>query len=133
MFLIRLQTLIIDGGTDLLRNIFDLKLQNSPLTVVLAAEKHTIKNLQSRKVITQTQYDQLYPKTAGQVPKSAEFDITLLVCLLRSLPSLGLNLNYTWNKPPQPADISIEADICRLKVSRNRVSFYTTSNELCLT
>lgn len=123
-FLIRLHTLIIDCGTDILREIFDLKLQNVPLNAVLAKENSTIKDLRRRKLITEKQYGQLYPKH-GQVQNSAEFEISLIVCLLGNLPSLGLKMNYAWHEPPYTADISVEADIHRLKMSRNEVRFYT--------
>lgn len=117
--LYRLQTLIIDGGTEVIRNIFDQKLPGVSLSVFLAQEKNTIKVLKRQKIITKAQYDLLY--ASGRLPNSADFDITLIICLLRNLPSLGLNQNYTWNVPPQPADLSLEADLCRLKGFRNEV------------
>lgn len=120
-FLFRLQTLIIDGGTEVLRNIFDQRLQNQPLNVVLAREKTNINRLRGQKTITQTQYDLLYPP-CGHPPASSDFDISLISCLLRNLPSLKLNQNYKWNVLPKTTDISIEANLCRLKGFRNKVS-----------
>lgn len=121
-FLFRLQTLIIDGGTEVIRNMFDQRLQNKPLNVVLAQEKTIVNRLRGQKTITQAQYDLLYP-SGGQIPSIADFDITLTICLLRNLPSLGLNMNYKWFVPPQPTDMSVEADLLRLRGFRNEVSF----------
>lgn len=118
--LFRLQTLVIDGGTEVARNLFDQRLPGVTLDVFLANEKKTIKILKKLKTITKAQYNLLYPP-AGQLPNSADFDITLIICLLRNLPSLRLNPNYTWNDTPQSTDLSIEADVCRLKGFRNEV------------
>lgn len=120
--LFRLQTLIIDGGTEVIRNLFDQNLHGVPLSDVLACEENTIKILKQRRMITEAKYSLLYPPV-GQPPKSKDFDITLLIWLLRNLPSLGLKHNYTWDVPPHPTDLSIEADLCRLVQLRNDVSF----------
>lgn len=118
--LFRLQTLIVDGGTEVIRNLFDQRLHGAVLKVFLAKEKNTLKILKQQKIITKTQYDFLYPPS-GQTPSSADFDITLIICLLRNIPSLGLNHSFLWNVPPLPADLSLEADLCRLKGFRNEV------------
>lgn len=120
-FLFRLQTLIIDGGTEVLRNIFNQRLHNRPLNAFLASERTKVNQLRGQKIITQAQYDLLYP-SSGQPATSVDFDITLIVCLLRNLPTLGLNQNYKWYVLPQPIDTSVEADLCRLKGFRNEVS-----------
>lgn len=118
--LFRLQTLVIDGGTEVLRNVFDQRLLGVALGVFLANEKKTIKILKQQNIITKAQYNLLYPPS-GQPPTSTDFDITLIICLLRNLLSFGLNQNYTWNVPPKPTDASLEADLCRLKDFRNEV------------
>lgn len=120
-FLIRLQTLVIDGGTEVLRNLFDQRLQNQPLNVFLAREKLKVNQLLEQKRITQAQYNLLYPPN-GQPPTSLNFDITLIVCLLRDLPSLGLNQKYNWNVSPKLTDTSTEANLCRLKAFLDQVS-----------
>lgn len=121
-FHFRLQTLIFDGGTEVIRNIFDQKLQKRPLNVVLANEQKRIKSLCKQKTITRGQYDLLLPSRGGQYPTSADLDITLLICLLTNLPYFGLNLHYPWYLPPQQTDTSFEADLLRLRNYRNEVS-----------
>lgn len=125
--LFRLQTLIIDGGTEVIRNIFNQRLQSQPLNVVLASERSKVNRLRGQKAITRAQYDLLYPSGCQQ-PSSSDFDITLIVCLLRNLPSLGLNQKYTWDVPPLPTDTTVEADLCRLKAFRNEVRMNKSRN-----
>lgn len=119
-FLFRLLTLIIDGGTGVLRNILDQRLQNTPLHTFLAREKTTIDRLRLYK----DQNVQLYPP-GSQNPNSADFDIPLIIKLLKNIPSLGLRQNYSWNSQPQSIDHSIEADLCRLKRYRNEVNRFS--------
>ncbi|XP_045201746.2 uncharacterized protein LOC123555156 isoform X2 [Mercenaria mercenaria] len=119
VYLFRLQMLIIDGGTIVIRNLFDQKHSGVPLGVLLAQEQSTISRLKMQKNITQKQYDLLYPQ--GNPPSTKYFDITLLVCLMRNLKIFGLNKKYAWNSVPQKNDTSTEADISRLKEFRNEV------------
>ncbi|XP_060605954.1 uncharacterized protein LOC132758354 [Ruditapes philippinarum] len=120
IYLFRLQILIIDGGLLVLRNILDQSLtaKGITLSVCLNHEKATITRLKSRGVITQVQYDQLFP-TVGQVPTTSTMDITLMICLLRYLKIFGLNKNFDWKATPLSTDVTVEADICRLKAFRN--------------
>jgi molybdopterin biosynthesis enzyme MoaB len=113
--------LIIDGGLLVLRNIFNQKLQNVPLGAFLKNERHTITNLRSRGIITQVQYDLLFP-TGGSGPTTTDIDITLIICLLRNIKLFGLNKNFQWNSIPAQGDTSVEADVSRLKMYRNEVN-----------
>jgi hypothetical protein len=123
VFLFRLQILIIDGGLAVLRNYVDQELpaQSITLSGCLANEKTTIKALKGRGIITQVQYDVLFP-SSGTVSTS-DLDITLIICLMRNLKCFKLNKKFNWNIPPLQSDTSIEADICRLKNYRNEVRF----------
>jgi hypothetical protein len=121
--LFRLQIIIIDGGLLVLRNIIDKTLtdQGITLSACLNNEKGTITRLKNRGVITQVQYDILFP-TGGQSPTTSEMDFTLIICLLRCLKCFGLNKKFDWNTKPISTDLTVEADICRLKACRNEVS-----------
>jgi hypothetical protein len=121
--LFRLQILIIDGGLLVLRHLIDqtLTAQSITLSACLNQERSTITRLKNQGVITQEQYDKLFP-TGGHVPTASEMDLTLTIFLLRCLRCFGLNRNFDWKASPLSTDISIEADICRLKVHRNDVS-----------
>jgi hypothetical protein len=123
IFLFRLQMLIIDGGLAVLRNYVNQELSAQSITLIgcLANEKTTIKLLKGRGIITQVQYDLLFP-SSGTVSTS-DLDITLIICLMRNLKCFKLNKRFNWNISPGQSDTSIEADICRLKNYRNEVRF----------
>ncbi|XP_060565170.1 uncharacterized protein LOC132724352, partial [Ruditapes philippinarum] len=129
--LFRLQMLIIDGGLLVLRNIFNQKLQNVPLGAFLKNERHTITNLRSRGIITQVQYDLLFP-TGGSGPTTTDIDITLIICLLRNIKLFGLNKNFQWNSIPAQGDTSVEADVSRLKMYRNELSHISSTSGITL-
>ena len=114
----KLMRLIVDGGTEALRNIF-LNIHPGNLQSILSIHHPTLQPLFKikKKIITQPQWDKLYPHTP-KIPNIKEFDITLLVILLRNIcgispPSTG------WDVMPNPADNSREADIVRIKLFRN--------------
>ena len=127
--LFRLQILLIDGGRLVLRNILDqaLQVQGKTLDVCLSQERATISRLRSQGHITQVQYFTLFP-VGGQVPSTADLDITLIICLLRSFKCFGLNTKFDWKTAPLSSDVSLEADIWRLKDYRNQVTKLTYSN-----
>ncbi|XP_060564151.1 uncharacterized protein LOC132723444 [Ruditapes philippinarum] len=131
IFLFRLQILVIDGGLLVLRNILDQSLTSQCITfsACLNQEKSTITRLKSRGVITQIQFDVLFP-AGGKVPTSSDLDITLIICLLRSLKCFGLNKKFDWGATPAPTDVTVEADICRLKNFRNKISHISTTTAI---
>ncbi|XP_045184092.2 uncharacterized protein LOC123542349 [Mercenaria mercenaria] len=120
--LFRLQTLIIDGGTAVVRNIIDQKSSNVPFNVFLSQEKTSVNTLRARKIITMAQYKLLYPQGGNRPPAISDIDLTLATCLLRSLKSFGLNTKYNWSATPQQTDSSLEADLCRLRNTRNEIA-----------
>ncbi|XP_053379387.1 uncharacterized protein LOC123527447 [Mercenaria mercenaria] len=119
--LFRLQTLIIDGGTTVIRNIIDQKSSNVPFNVFLSHEQTAVKALVGRKIVTKAQYNLLYPQ-GGNPPSITDLDLTLATCLLRSLKSFRLNPRHNWSATPQQTDTSIEADLCRLRNTRNEIA-----------
>ncbi|XP_053379434.1 E3 ubiquitin-protein ligase DZIP3-like [Mercenaria mercenaria] len=133
VYLFRLQMLVIDGGLLVLRNLLDQKLnvQNISLSTCLSQENSTITRLRGQNIITQVQYDLLYP-LGGHLPSTADFDITLIICLLRSLKCCGFNRKFNWNVIPNASDLSVEADIYRLKLYRNEISHISTTTGIQL-
>ncbi|XP_060569389.1 uncharacterized protein LOC132727812 [Ruditapes philippinarum] len=127
IFLFRLQMLIIDGGLAVLRHYVDQELSAQSITLsgCLANERTTCKLLKGRGIITQVQYDLLYP-SSGTVLTS-DLDITLIICLMRNLKCFKLNSKFNWNIPPIQNDTSIEADIFRLKKHRNAICHISTT------
>ncbi|XP_060563022.1 uncharacterized protein LOC132722531 [Ruditapes philippinarum] len=129
IFLFRLQMLIIDGGLTCLRNYVDQKLaaQSLTLSACLINEKAQINFLKGRKIITQVQYDLLYPSPSSGTVSTSDLDITLIICLMRNLKCFNLNTKFKWDTQPAQNDTSIEADICRLKFFRNEICHISTT------
>ena len=113
----RLARLLIDGGTEALRKAFHSFIPSSTLQTVLTSNLALLENLKKKGKIFDGQWEQLFPST-GDPPDSKTFDITLLHLLLRVIchsiePVTG------WNKMPEEADGSLEANIVRIKCFRN--------------
>ena len=115
----RLCRLLVDIGTQALRDTFDTIHPPANLHTILTANKTTLQFLRTRKVINATQWGMLFPAIPTSV-SSAHFDITLLMTLLRNicgLPSPAAG----WDTLSAATDVSREADIARVKYYRNSV------------
>ena len=113
----KLSRLLIDGGTTVLRKMFDGFHPPANLAADLNACYSILNNLLRRKILNHHQWDQLFPP-GGAAPDSNTFDITLLFLLLTNIcglspPPLG------WHKKPPPTDTSREANVACVKYFRN--------------
>ena len=102
----RLCRLLVDVGSHALRNKFD------SIHPILQA-------LRRKGILNPAQWGKLYPSSPSSV-SSKDFDVTLLVLLLRNIcglvpPATG------WDSLPPSADTSAEANIARVKYYRNHV------------
>ena len=115
----RLCRLLVDVGSQALRDKFDSIHAPGNLHTVLATSKTTIQWLRKKRIVNPMQWNKLYPVVASSL-SSAHFDITLIVVLLRNI--CGLKTPVTgWDKLPSHGDISCEADIVRVKYFRNTI------------
>ena len=113
----KLSRLLIDGGTMVLRKIFDRYHPPANLQANLNANYGTLKNFLRGRVLHKPQWDLLFPP-GGDAPDSNTFDISLLFLLLNSIcglspPPLG------WHTKPSASDTSVEANLARIKFFRN--------------
>ncbi|XP_060596264.1 E3 ubiquitin-protein ligase DZIP3-like [Ruditapes philippinarum] len=131
VLLYRLQILICDGGLLVLRNILDqtLAAQGITLRACLDSEKSTVRHLKNRGVITQEQYDILFPDY-DRIPTTTDMDISLVICLLRNLKCFGLSQRFDWDATPISSDVSVEADICRLRTLRDKICHMSTTSRI---
>ncbi len=114
----RLSRLLLDKGTEALRNTLDAIHPPANLPAVLNANRKSLLRLRF-KVNNGHQWDLLFPPS-GNLPDSKTFDVTLLTVLLRNI--CGLPPPATgWNTMPPVADRSHEANITRIKLFRNQV------------
>ena len=116
----RLCRLLVDGGTKALRHTFDRLHSPANLFNILKAKHSTLQSLKNKKrIINATQWGKLYPSPPSSVT-SEDFDITLLMVLLRNI--CGLTAPSTgWDSLPPASDTSVEANIARVKYYRNSV------------
>ena len=118
----RLCRLLVDGGTKALRYTFDNFHSPANLFNVLkagSADHLTLQSIYRRRIINATQWGKLYPSPPSSVT-SIDFDITLLMVLLRNI--CGLTAPVTgWDSLPPASDTSVEDNIARVKYYRNIV------------
>ncbi len=120
----RLCRLLVDVGSQALRDTFDKIHPPATLHAVLSSHSVHYATLQSlyrgrKKVLNPTQWGKLYPAVSSTV-SSGSFDITLLTVLLRNICGLCPPV-FGWDSIPAPADTSIADDIARVKYYRNTV------------
>ena len=122
----KLMRLVLDGGTEALRNVFQ-RIHPGNLQVVLSCtcsssstcNYHCLFQLNKRKIINQNQWDKLYPPHPSKQNVN-DFDITLLSVLLRNICGLSPPSTTGWDNVPTPSDHSVQADIVRIKLFRNK-------------
>ena len=113
----RVTRLLIAGGTNLLREIFDARCPPINLPTMLR-NPVTQKQLKAAK-LTKPQWDCLYP-SPGEYGKSTDFDVTLLFRLLRTICGLAPPATG-WDALPPSSDHSLTAELARIKYYRNSV------------
>ncbi|XP_028417480.1 uncharacterized protein LOC114541874 isoform X1 [Dendronephthya gigantea] len=121
----RLSRLLVDKGTEALRNTFDSIHPPVNLPGILAANKISLQRIKPR-VINNPQWDLLFPPS-GNPPDSKTFDVTLLTVLFRNIcgfPSTG------WGAMPPDTDRSTQANIARIKWLRNDVYAHVTTTRV---
>ena len=115
----RLCCLLVDVGSHVLRERFDQIHSPAGLSSLLSNPKvhATLYSLRKKRVLNPSQWGKLYPAITSSVT-SVNFDITLLMVLLRSICGLTPPTNG-WDNLPPDADLTLEADIARVKYFRN--------------
>ena len=118
----RLCRLLVDVGTQVLRETFERKRPPGDLHTVLTTSpvKDTLTSLQKKRVLYPAQWGKLVSPTVS----SRDFDITLLVVLLRNVCALSPPAT-SWTSPPTPTDVSEAADVVRIRIQRNEVYAHT--------
>lgn len=117
----RLCRLLVDVGTHVLREIFDRHCPPGalPETLVSPPILITLQALRKRRVLNPSQWGKLFPAFKHSVT-SKEFDVTLLMLLLRNICGL-VPPGTGWDSLPLAGDKTYQADIVRIKFYRNTV------------
>ena len=115
----KLRRLLIDGGTTVLKNVFDRYYPPANLAADLNVQYKALRRLFRRRILNKPQWDKLFPPS-GAKPDSISFDITLLFLLLTNICGLSPPLSGWHTKPPS-SDTSLEANLTRMKFFRNEL------------
>ena len=121
----KLSRLLIDGGTTVLRKIFDGCHPRPTLAANLMANKSVLSKLLKKKVLHKPQWNKLFPP-GGVAPDSKTFDITLLFLLLTNICGLTPPPSG-WHTKPPASDTSHEANLARVKRYRNVLYGHVTT------
>ena len=121
----RLIRLIVDVGTETMRQHFDSIHSPANLPAVLNANRATLNKLYTKKVITVAQMKLLFPSAGMPPTTSKDYDITLLFILFRNIcglhPPATIHGGTSWDQNPPLSDDSPEAHLARIKFYRNTV------------
>ena len=125
----KLSRLLIDGGTTVLRNIFDSHHPPANLAANLSSRRiySILTKLRHRNILNASQWDKLFPPPGGGTPNSINFDITLLFLLLTNICGLSPPPSGSWHKMPPVSDTSREANLARMKYYRNVLYGHVTT------
>ena len=115
----RLCRLLVDIGTQALRDTLNSLHPPANLHTVLAENEPTLQSLKEKRIIDPTQWGKLFLAIPNSV-STHSFDTTLLMILLRNLCGFTAPLTG-WDALPAVTDLSREADIARVKYFRNTV------------
>ena len=117
----RLCRLLVDVGSQALRNKFDSIHPPAGLHAVLTKPPAhpVLQTLRKKRILNPTQWAKLYPPSPSSI-SSKDFDVTLLILLLRNICGL-IPPTTGWDNLPPSADTSVEANIARFKYYRNHV------------
>lgn len=116
---VRIALLLTGKSPRAVRVLFDNKFPPASLQLTLNQEKSKqLGHLKKIRVIDQAQWDLMFPSTG--VPDSKTFDVTLMICLIRSLKSQTVAHPATgFDHLPSAGDITLGADLARIKYYRN--------------
>ena len=124
----RVTRLLMCGGVRLLREKFDTIHSPTDLPLRLNDPSIRAKLLSRRAKLSTPERNCLYP-SPGTFGKSADFDITLIFRLFRTICNLATPLTG-WNNLPNSTDHSLEADLTRIKYYRNSVYGHNSEMEI---
>ncbi|EDO41159.1 predicted protein [Nematostella vectensis] len=121
---LRLQQLLVEGGTTALRKFFDNIHPPATLATVLTTKQRQLQQLVNKGILSSTQWSKLYPASGN--PESKQFDISLLSALLRNICGILTPNDPFWSTYPPDANISDEANLVRIRMLRNDFAHSTT-------
>ncbi|CAG2203685.1 unnamed protein product [Mytilus edulis] len=114
---VRLNLLLTGISPRAVRTMFDYEFAPICLDATLKKEFNKLKDLQKKRVINQSQWNLLTPRFPD-CPDSNNFDVTLMILLLRHLTSLTPPRGG-YDSLPSSSETTPAADLARIKYYRN--------------
>ncbi|CAC5385978.1 unnamed protein product [Mytilus coruscus] len=112
---LRVANLLIRISPKAVRILFNREFNPGVLKSVFSKNWTNLDKLKNKNVITKTQWSLLFP--SGSDPNLKDFDLTLMVCLLRNLTTITIQ-----EQLPQRSDLSEGAAVSIIKFYRNQIS-----------
>ena len=122
----RLSLLLMEGGVELLREIFDSI--HSPANLSMTLSDPSVQRNLRKARLTGPDWNRLYP-SPGVYGKSSDFDTSLTFRLLRTICNLKPPPTG-WDRVPNDLDQSLEGDAIRIKYYRNEVYGHSRSLDI---
>ena len=116
----KLRRLLVDGGTTVLRKVFDGIYPPAKLSASLHSYYSTLDELFVKGILSKQQRELLFPPD-GSKPDSKKFDITLLFLLLVEISGLSPPHRTGWNNKPHTKNKTLAANLVRIKLFRNKL------------
>lgn len=118
---LRLISLLLDIGTESVYNlfIFSIPTTKKDVALFLSHNRDILESLMKRRILSKKQY-RILTRT---FQNAQTFDISLLIILLSNLFSGIIEPPKTgWeNNKPEPSDLTLGADLVRLRTIRNKI------------
>ncbi|XP_071145817.1 uncharacterized protein [Mytilus edulis] len=113
-FHLRIANLLLQVAPTAVRVKFDKEFYPSGLQTVLNQKRANIQGLRQKRIITQKQWDLLFPNSGTAV--SCTFDVTLMLCLLRNFANIVIQ-----DKLPVSAVTTDAVALSTIKFYRNEI------------
>ncbi|XP_071166797.1 uncharacterized protein [Mytilus edulis] len=115
---VRMSLLLTGISPRAVRALFDQEFAPACLDSSMKKEYNKLKDLQKKRIISQTQMNLLIPRFPA-VPDSKIFDVTLMITLLRNLTNLTPPRGGYDCLPPVATEVTPSSDLARIKHYRN--------------
>ncbi|XP_076079140.1 uncharacterized protein LOC143049355 [Mytilus galloprovincialis] len=117
---VRINCLLTGISPNAVRTYFDKEFHPSCLYASIKQEYTKLNDLKKQRVINVAQWNLLYPR-GGNTPSSKQFDVTLMITLIRHLTKIG-HPGRGYEVLPQPTDTTTGDDLARIKYYRNHIA-----------
>ena len=123
---VRLRNLF-DLAHKTIRMLFDKKYPPSTLTATLNDNRKKLDDLHSRRLLGDRQMEMLFPSAGKPPTTSKDYDLILLLELIRNLGNHDHRADSSfWNRKPPASDISGTADLARMRYYINYIKHFHT-------